>query len=118
MSDLSRSIAALRSLFNPHTGSLTSTMIWEPENTDPNFNVKRNIIAKAEQALAAGDTTIAGGLPKPLQFGDAKFIAIESMVSDAEQREYIELAHAIKAVATAINQAESKSKSYALRDRH
>lgn len=105
MSDLSRSVAALRSLFNPETGSLTSTMIWEPEETDPNFSIKREIISKAEQALAAGDNTIAGGRPKPLQFGDAEFTAIEGMVNDVEQRDYIELAHAIEAVATEIRQA-------------
>lgn len=99
MSKLERELSALRRLFEPWSSSPQGTVIWEPEASDPNGQFKRDVIAKAAEVIAAGDNLLAGASVKVPRFGEADISAIEgALATDAEQRDYMELATACERV--------------------
>jgi hypothetical protein len=99
MTQLEREMSALRLLFEPWNTAPHGTVIWEPEPSDPNAQFKHSIIAKATEVIAAGDNALAGVSFKVPQFGESDFSAIQdALVTDPEQRDFIELAAACESV--------------------
>lgn len=99
MIKLEQDITTLRRLFEPWNTAPHGTAIWEPEASDLHAQFKRNLIAKAMEIIAAGESALAGVSFKTPQFGESDFTAIQdTLATDAEQRDFIELAIACESV--------------------
>lgn len=89
----------LRRLFEPCLTAPHGPVIWAPEESDPNRQFKRNMIAQAIQVLAAGDGALAGGSFEVPEFGESEFDAVqETLLTDPEENQFFELAVACKNV--------------------
>ena len=77
MNQLEHDMVVLHRLFQPWLTAPHGTAIWEPEESDQNAQFKRDMIAKANEVIAAGDAALAGGRFIVPQFGKAEFDAIE-----------------------------------------
>ena len=105
MTQLEHAMASLHGLFTPWLSAPHGTVIWEPEESDPNAQFKRDFIAKAYQVLAAGDHALSGSNFKVPKFGEAEFDALEtSLANDPEERSFFELAAACESVVKALGQ--------------
>lgn len=105
MVQLEHEVIALRRLFEPWNTSPHGTVIWEPEESDPNAQLKRYMIEKAREVIAAGDNALAGTDFKVPQFGESEFTAIEeSLANDHQQKAFYELAVACDRVVRSLGQ--------------
>lgn len=90
---LQQEMTVLRRLFEPWNTGWGDTVIWEPEASDLNAQFKRDMIGKARDVIAAGESALAGTSFKVPEFAESEFDAIEeSLGDDHEQRNFYELA--------------------------
>ncbi|KIQ26025.1 hypothetical protein RT95_12520 [Xanthomonas campestris] len=93
MNHLEQEMTLLRRLFEPWNTVPHGTVIWEPEASDPNGAFKREMIGKAGEVIAAGDSALAGASFNVPQFGEPDFDSLEaSLANDHEQGAFYELA--------------------------
>lgn len=93
MNQLEQDMTVLRRLFEPWNTARNGIVIWKPEASDQNATIKRNMIQKARDIIAAGDNALAGASFTMPGYGESEFKAIEdSLVSDHEQRDFYALA--------------------------
>lgn len=99
MIQLKNEMKTLRLLFEPWNTAPNGTVIWEPEASDPNAKFKRHLISRAMEVVAVGDSALGGVSFKIPQFSESDFPAIEeTLATDPEQRDFIELAAACESV--------------------
>ena len=99
MTQLEHDVALLRRLFEPWLAASGDTLIWPPDESDRNAPFKREMIAKARQILAAGESALVGATFKVPQLDNSQPSAIEAaLTSDPLKREFLELGMACKNV--------------------
>ena len=109
---LHNAVARLESLFSPSPGYSNATAIREVEDEDPRAEAKRALIAAAMAVLDTGKQVLRGGRPSRVSFGEAEFEIIErSLVEDAEQRDFLELATASERVAKLLSSLSNAERS-------
>lgn len=105
MTQLEHDMNVLHRLFEPWLTAPQDTVIWAVEESDPNAHIKHDLIAKANQVLAAGDNALIGARFEVPQFSESAFSAIaEALATDPEERDFFELAEACKRVAQSLAQ--------------
>lgn len=108
MTQLDQEMTILRRLFEPWNTAPHGTVIWEPEASDANAQLKRDMISKASKVIAAGENASAGAVSMPPVFGESEFEAIEdSLANDADQQSYYELAVACHRVVQSLERIAS-----------
>jgi hypothetical protein len=106
MTQLKNDVAALRRLFEPWLAASGDTLIFPPEESDENAPFKRELFAKAQQILAAGDSAISGAAFDLPELGNLEFRAIDQALgADPLKSEWVELSTACERVVQSIARA-------------